>query len=471
MSDAVEAPAPIEAPATEAPAADVKPVEAQGGQGVNEDAQKDDAKLNPLQRFAKQARERREARLSPKADAIVGSDIKPEKAEPTTKDGKPDPAAKDTPERGPDGKFLPAGGKADAKPEPVKAAPEPKDAPAAKPDPKPPAAVEAAVDKLEAAGVKPPEQKAAETDKQYELRISKLLHEKKQRDAELLETRAKLEPRAKRADELEKLHERLRGNDIDEADFEAATGRTFESFVKGLAKNEVKYKPKPQLAPEVTAELAEIRALKAELQADKQRILDARNAAEAAKAKEEAETHQRQAYEQDSGTCKKWLDEHAEKYPYLASLDDAHLQLRDGIYRAWRDEKGQFSGPEPDPDEVADAIEKALQKRLGTIASSERAIMAMLRDPKTRDLVAKQLGTVTPNATDKQPPTRNQGDQKAAANQGGPPTLTNKVTQEVPAPVERELTPDEERLAYHARMRAANKAREAALKARLNPGS
>jgi hypothetical protein len=485
MSEAVETPATetTEAPAEAAPA-DVKPVEAQGGQGANEDRQKDDSKLNALQRFAKEARERREARLSAKNDAIVGSDIKPEKPEPAdAKDAKPDakakaePAAKDAPERDEHGRFLPADGKpkADAKSEPekpAKAGGEPKEAPAEKPEPKPSAAVEEAKDKLEAAGVEPPKQKAEETNKQYELRISKLLLEKKQRDAELLETKQRLEPRAKRAEELEARDARLKSAEIDEADFEAATGRTFEQFVKSLAKSEIKYKAKPQLAPEVSAELAEIRALnaeiralKAELQADKQRILDERRAADEAKARAESEAHQKQAHESDAATCKTWLDEHAEKYPYLASLDDAHLQLRDCIYATARKSGGAY-----DPDEVAEAIETALQKRLGTIATSERAIMALLRDPKTRDLVSKQLGTVTQNATDKQPPTRNQGDQTAAAAKG-PPTLTNKVTQEVPAPADRELTPEEERLAYHARMRAANKAREAALKSRLNPGS
>jgi hypothetical protein len=469
VSDAVEATAteaPVEAPAEAAPS-DVKPVDAQGGQGPNEDKQADDSKLNALQRFAKQAKEKREARFAVKdapADKPAG-DAKPDEKAPKTE--AKEAASKDEggPQRDEHGRFLPSADKpkTEAK-ESAKAAAEPKEAPAPKPDPKPDAAVEVAKDKLEAAGVKPPEQKAAETDKQYELRISKLLLEKKQRDAELLETKQKLEPRAKRADELEKLHERLRGNEIDEADFEAATGRTFESFVKGLAKAEVKYKPKPQLAPEVTAELAEIRALKAELQADKERIETAKREAAEAKAKAERETSTRQAHEADAATCKTWLDEHADKYPYLSSVKNAEQILRDGIYAEVRRSGGTY-----DPDEVAEGIEKALEERLGTIASSERAIIAMLRDPKTRDLVSKQLGTVTQTRQTSSPQRETKGDQTAAA--AGPPTLTNKVTQEVPAPAERELTPEEERLAYHARMRAANKAREAALKARLNPSS
>lgn len=481
MSEAsTEAPVATEAPPTEAaPVTDIKPVEAQGGQGVDEDRQKDDSKLNPLQRFAKEARARREGRLAARADGAEkpAGDAKPdENAGAAAKDTAEPASAKETPQRGPDGKFLPSSDKpkAEAKQEPAKAAAEPKEAPPSKDEPKPSAAVEEAKDKLEAAGVEPPKQKAEETNKQYELRISKLLIEKKQRDAELLEARKERESLAAEkkqlADEVEsvkKLHERLRGNDIDEADFEAATGRTFENFVKGLAKSEVKYKPKPQLAPEVVAELNEIRALKAELQAEKQRREDAAREAEEAKAKAEAEARTKQAYEADAATCKTWLDENGDKYPLLSSLEDAHLQLRDNIYAEARRRGGAY-----DPDEIASGIEKALEKRLGTISTNERAIIALLRDPKTRDLVSKQLGLDTTQTRQTSSPQREtKGDQKAAANQGGPPTLTNKVTQEVPAPVSRELSEDEQRAAYHARMRAANKAREAALKARLNPGS
>lgn len=407
------------------------------------------AGLNPVQRIARQKAMRKAAIFEAGQAARKAKDAPAPAEKPA--DVPPPAAAKDgAPERGPDGKFLPADGKPKAKEE-------------QKPEGDSPV-VEAAKEKAEDAGIKAPEQKESESDKQYALRISQLIRENKQAKAEALEHKAAREKAEAAAAKWGKTRERLSGKEIDEEAFLEATGRTFEQFVRAIAKGPdaedgAKFRPKANLPPELAELKAQMDSELAELRAHKEELAAAKKAKEESEAKAAKEVAEQEIRDKDAAGLKGWIEERVEKYPYLSSLKNGEQHLRDEIYARWPN----FEGPHPDIGDVAEMLENTLTDRLGTIFSSERAIMAALRDPKTRDMVSRALGTAGAQkiATDTQPQTRNHGQPKAATAEG-PPTLSNKVPQESsvavsdPASesawVKQQRKEEEERRALHARL-------------------
>lgn len=441
------APAPV---ATEAPAPAVETASPAPEVAKTEPAEDPDARLSPIARFAKGARERKGAKL-----AAAGKPVEtPASAKPATEPATAKAGDK-APERGPDGKFLPADGKpAAAKP--------------AEDSPK----VEAAVAKAEDAGVEVPEQKKSQTDAQYLNQITRLMRENKQAKAEALEHKTAREKAEERATRADKTRDRLSGKEIDEEAFIEATGRTFEAFVRAIAKGDAeggaKFKPKANLPPELAEMKAAVEAQLAEIKAHKEEQAASKKAAEESEAKTKAEAERAATLKADHDECDGWLKdaEQLKKFPRLAALAKGAEHLRDEIYSRWPG----FKGPQPDIAEVAQSLESTLKDRTSSIFANEAVILEMLSDPKMREMVSRAL-SAQPNAIDNQPSARDHGQTKTAKVEG-PPTLSQKVSQEAPAPVvttktlssdERE---EEERVAYHARMRAWAQARTDSINAR-----
>lgn len=365
---------------------------------------------------------------SPKKDKPEAKEAaeKPEKKE---ESAKAEPAA----ERGPDGKFLPKDGKAstiETKAEPAKA-PEPK---AAKADLAVEAKIEEVSEKLEDKDVTVPDQKAGETDKQYELRLSRLLLETKQLKSELAEEKKK----SAKATEYESLRERLKDG-VDEDAYEKLTGRSLVETVKALAAKDkpLPYKAKSTLPPEMQEALDEIRSFKKEQQEAKE-----------AKAREEQEAKHKTLRTQELATVKSYLSGKVDAFPNLSAMPNAEEILLDEFYGTWK-KRGNDARFKPDVEEIAERLEKAAAGHYSTVFSSEKALAAALKNPETRAAVEKLLGVTaqvaTPVATpEKKDPPRN---------------LTNRATQESVAVKDRPLTEEEERAAMHERFRQFQKLR------------
>jgi hypothetical protein len=488
MSDTAES-TTTEAPMDLAPHGqpDEVPVEQSGAQvGINEDKQKDEKKLNGLQLFRKQAEERKLAKL---AGAQSGKAEKPAEAPAEGKakagmtDAKPEPKdAAGEPERDANGRFVGKAG--DAKPD-AAAAGKDKPKPAddkGKDEPPPLAAKDAAAAKAEPEPAKEPEKKPDEATSAEKRRIAELLLEKKRWEAEKLEAKgaqskreAELKEKLSRLEKLEAAIARARGNELDDDTLEELTGRTFERLVKDIAAGKDKggaaYKPRPNLPPELQGLAKALEEKAARFDAWEKGEADRKRAEAEAKAKAESDARQKATHEADAASCGKWLEGKGEKYPYLSSLPDAAAQLRDTIYAAWeKDSKGRFVGAEPDPDEVAEQIEEALSEKLGTIFSSESAIKRALRDPKTRDLVSRLLGTEVQTRETSSPQRETKGNPQTAKAEG-PPTLSSKVTQEAPVaaePPDEFEDPEGYRKWLHQRWRSGNRQRETNLKSRFS---
>lgn len=448
MSDAAAAPATATAQPV-APAPEAKPEapkEHKGAEGTT---------LNRVKSLADSLRQRREGRIikapaaAEKPDAKA--DDKPEakaKAEPEkreARDAKPEPAKDSGPQRDEHGRFTSAEGGKDAD------KPKPKDTPA-KDDEPPPAAAKGASEakdkaeppRAETKPEQPPEKRQEPSQKGDSARLARTLVELRDARAEALQLRKE----AARAKELDEKLKRAKGDELDDELFEELTGRSFEQMVKDLAANKVKFRAKSPLSPEMRAIKAEVDALKAERAAEQERTQreEARKAGEAGRAKEVA-------------LIKEWLPEVEDKFPYLTSFDDAADQVLDAFYAAWpRDNKGNFiPGRKPDVEEVAEQIEAYGSRRFSTAGGNKRAMVALLKDPKAKALAIEILGLQQPAATETTSPQRHdKGNQSAPAE--GPRTLSNTVTQDVPALVKKTNTEEEERAALHARWRAAMRA-------------
>ncbi|HYC53628.1 MAG TPA: hypothetical protein VEL28_01645 [Candidatus Binatia bacterium] len=495
MSDAVDVstnPA-ADAPQDLAPSSPedaTRPVEQAGGEvGVNEDKQKDEKKLNALQLFAKSAQERKAARLAGaqgEKDAGRGkAEAKPEKADKPAdaKDAaRPKADAKDAteaPERDANGRFVPKDKPADAKPDEKAAAgkDKPKDAPADKGKEEPPPA---AAKPAEAKPEPPKEEPKPKADSAEQRRIAELLLEKKRWDAERLEhkrnsERSAAETKAKldRLEQLEKLIERARGDELDDDVLEPLIGRGFVKLVKdvnaGKEKGGIAYKARPQLPPELQPLAKTLEEKVSKFEAWEREKAERERVERETRERTEREAKRKAADAADAEKCKSWLSDKSEKYPYLTALPDAATQFRDTLYAAMRNEKGELVGPEPDPDDIAEMIEQSLTDKLGTIFSSEYALKRALRDPKTRELVSRLLNAASDAAQTQEPssPQRDsKGDQETTGSGKGPPTLSSKVTQEAPVasePPDEFEDPDGYKAWWRANFRQGNRKRSAAM--------
>lgn len=371
-------------------------------------------------------------------------DAKPDKSEAKEPAKAKDEPASDGRERDEHGRFVAKDGdaKAPAKDEPpqpsepppaaAKAAEKPE---APKDEPKPPPAV------------KEPERKP-EQDR-IAARLSSTLLELRDAKAQLLEA----SKASKRVEQLEGLLKRVQGQELDGEAFEEITGKSLDNLIRELAANKLKYKPKTPLAPEVR----ELR--------DRLRAMEERDA-ERERARQEAETQARGAEirGKELTSVKTWLAEVADKFPYLTAHEDAHEQVLDGFYQLWQSRGGKAQH-KPDPEEVAELIESNYSRRHISTATNKRAMMALLKDPKVRDLAIEVLG-LKPQANDPQtrqtepsPQRDTKGNQSTP--EEGPRTLSNKVSQDVPALVQKTQSEEEERKALHERFRSWARAREA----------
>jgi hypothetical protein len=433
MTIEVTAPAATEAPAVEAPLENARPDPG------------DARSKTPVQDLIKQLKEKRVEKVlrgKPAEDAPQTSEQKRAKAEKAA-EGKPEskPEGKEpakepkaekpeaSAERGPDGKFLPKDPKSGDNKSKAEAAkpPEPK---ADKADPAVEAKVEEVSQQLEEKDVKVPDQKAGETGKQYELRLSRLLLREKQLEQKL----AAAEEKSKKADDYEGLLSRIRGEEIDDAAFEKLTGKSLVQMVKDIAKGKeaggAAFKPKSQLPPEMQEALDEIRAFKKE-----------QEEAKAAKLKAEQETSHKEIRGRELSTVKNYLTGKADAFPYLSSLPNGDEILLDEFYATWK-AKGNDARYKPDIEALAEKLENQASGHFGSVFSSEKAIEAALKNPAMRALIEKKIQAQAPAPAPAPEPEKKEP----------PKTLSSRVTQENPGlGKDRQLTAEEERQAMHAR--------------------
>jgi hypothetical protein len=426
--------------------------------------------LNRVKALSEQLKAKRAGRMfgTPKAEG----EAKPVEAKPESKaDAKPDtkPAAKEEKREAKPDEKAPAKANEASKDEPAADGPQrdehgrfvakegdPK-APAKEESPKPseppPAAAKAAEKPPEAKeepkpppAVKEPERKP-EQDRTA-ARLSSTLLELRDAKAQLLEAGKA----AKRVEQLEGLLKRVQGQELDGEAFEEITGKSLDNLIRELAANKLKYRPKTPLAPEVRELRDRLRAME-ERDAERERL----------RQQAEVQARGQEIRGKELGSVKTWLAEVADKFPYLTSHEDAHEQVLDGFYALWKDRGGKAQH-KPDPEEVAELIEQNYSKRHISTATNKRAMMALLKDPKVRDLAIEVLG-LQPPANDPKTrqtepsPQRDKGNQSTP--EEGPRTLSNKVSQDVPAYVQKTLDEEEERKALHERVRAWSRAREA----------
>lgn len=408
-----------------------------------------DATAVAVDRGTRTKAERDADKPDPKTGKVAA---KAEKAEPAKEPAKakeePKPAAG---ERDEHGRFLPKDGV--VKPlTPKPAAPKPAD------DDVPPAAasateerIEEVTDKLADAGVKAPAQKAEETDKKYELRISRLLLDAKEKDQKLREAetkRAAAEERAAKADAKEKLLERLRGDQLDEDALYQVTGKTWREFVTGVGEGRTKFTPRVNMPPEMKRVQDELTQTLARAK-EREDALDRAEREKSERAESEArETRRKQVEETETATVRSFLDVHADTYPILSSYKNAPAKFLQTWYATWSDKtidaktgKPTFAqSAQPSMEEVAAIMEASLGGELDGIISSERALRTALKNPATRDLVQKLLAD-TQSQQPQSPQRENKGNQTASPD--GPRTLSKKVTQEVPVLSDRPPSKDE----------------------------
>jgi hypothetical protein len=277
--------------------------------------------------------------------------------------------------------------KAEAKPEPKDDEPDDKGerddkaAPPRRPDGKfDSAKAEAAADKIEDAGKKVPEQKAAESDKNYELRLVQMAQ--KLRDAEAKERRDTLQREAaeKRANEAEakakaletrasrwKNREELLDVLAEEADVDFAT------LVSEIEAGKIKApRPRAHIPPELLAKQQE---MEAQLKALRER--------DEAAQRERQEAEQKRRYDDHVGQAKSWLDNNADDYPLLSAMSFGPGNIIQGVYRE----------NNPDMSAIARKLEDGLAGNVLAILGSERGIKSLAKlAPKAKEQIAKAFG-------------------------------------------------------------------------------
>lgn len=371
-------------------------------------------------------------------------------------------AADTGPSRGPDGKFLPkekAEGDekpaAEAKEEPAKeekpakveAKEAPKDKPAEPKAEKPSADVAKAQEKLEKAGADVPEQRKDESDAKYEHRLARALLDLKTAKAEAIKAK---EEAAKASGVLQAI-ERLKGDKISQEDLELATGRTFEQLVRDVAQGKAKYAPKANLPPELAALQSEMKATLDAIKAREEAAAKAEQEKREAEERTKAEAKRQEAFKNETSQVDEYIKEEVEKYPHLSSLPNAGEKVLRRWYATW-EESGYAPDKMPNLEDFMLSMETTLSGEVGAIFTSERSIRAALANPSTRELVSKLLGTHSQKTPE---PTAQTKGNPAKAQSEGPTTLSNKVTQEVPALKDRQLTPEEEHAAMLERFRSS----------------
>lgn len=237
---------------------------------------------------------------------------------------------------------------------------------------------EATVDKIEAEGGKAPEQKKDESDKQYELRLSRALQDLRNAETVTKRERAGREAAERKAAEIEKKAEQFEKmlakgkNEEDILDFILeTTGKTFEDLVNGI--NEKKIRPhgqKPKVDPAFQERLEK-------MEAENKRLAELAEKRE----REEAENQKRAEFEKHKSKAKTYLEDNDDEFPLIAGIGWAPAHL---IQQAYRADNGDIESP-------ARKLQKDLLEDITPMLASEKALKMLAEHaPKgAREAIAK----------------------------------------------------------------------------------
>lgn len=229
--------------------------------------------------------------------------------------------------------------------------------------------VEKLADKIEDAGGDAPDQKANESDKQYELRLARTLRDLRDAKAEALKARKDAETSSAELKKLQKLLDGGKANPLTVLDH---LGITYEDLTKGIV--EERYKPAHKrfdVPPEILEKIERLEA------ADKER--EAERVKSQAMAKRAA----------DEDVVKKYLADHADDYPLASSVAWAAKQVVDTTYEHDLDPAGALAALQD--------LEKSLADNVAGMLGSDKATKALLkREPKLAGLLKAALGLDTP---------------------------------------------------------------------------
>lgn len=235
-----------------------------------------------------------------------------------------------------------------------------------KPEDKRAASTEAKIakleDKIEDKGGDVPDQKRGESDKDYELRLSKTLGELERTKKEAARAKAEAEKSTAEAKKLQKILEDGKANPLK---ILKHFGITFEDFAKGIAGDKyVEEKDQLQLPPEILEKIERLE------KADKERE------AEAARAKAAV---QRSA---DEKVVKAYLEKNSDEYPMAASAPWAVNHIIDATYAA------EINDIIP----ALKALEAGLAENAIHLVKNEKSFKAMAKkDPELKKSLAKWL--------------------------------------------------------------------------------
>lgn len=217
-------------------------------------------------------------------------------------------------------------------------------------------------DKIEDKGGDVPDQKKGESDKDYELRLSKTLGELERTKKEAAKAKADADKSAAEAKKLQKILEDGKANPLK---ILKHFGITFEDFAKGIAGDKyVEEKEQLQLPPEILEKIERLE------KADKERE------AEAARAKAAVQRGE------DEKVVKAYLEKNADEYPMAASAPWAVNHIIDATYAA------EINDIIP----ALKALEAGLAENAIHLVKNERSFKAMAKkDPELKKAMAKWL--------------------------------------------------------------------------------
>jgi len=256
---------------------------------------------------------------------------------------------------------------------PPPAAPEAPAAPSGGPSPTP-QGVDGAKAQLEAAGGDVPEQKRGETDKNYELRLSKLTRENRLAREEAVRLKSQLEPKDK---ELALLRAEL-----EKAKTKRLTRKEYVELTKTLSRDPGKVR---ELLDDDTQELSP--AVRERLERLEARLKEA----------DERDQGQRnsEVRTRDIGVVSKYIESAADELPMFAG----EPKLQEQVYEVWRDRWETAGRPppgnptRPDLGEVAAELHGTLATTIVEALQSDRTRSFLLKlKPELKALLGHQVG-------------------------------------------------------------------------------
>lgn len=300
-----------------------------------------------------------------------------------------------------------------------------------------PASVEAAKDKVEAAGGEVPDQRAGESDAQYELRLARMANDLRRAQAESVTFKQKATELERKSAEAEKriaeYAERAKKNPL--RLIEELYGAPLKDIMQKAADGAFDEAPTAQLPPEVQRELDALKQWREE--------------------QEKQETARREAASRaaDLEKVSAWVAENADEFSVAASdIPGVKEALLERAYAHLRE-----TGQQPDMAAIAKEFEGHIHGQLKQLLTADRVVKRVLSDPELRAKITTALGVQPSNEPRTAAPASRQRGNTA---EEGPRSVPNAASTEAPLSPNRPRTEADEkaeslRLWRLARERAA----------------